>query len=325
MHQRLLNRLCRSALVLALCSAAATASANDPIRIVVPFSPGGPADTLARALADHAAPKLGEVVIVENRPGAGNLVALDYVKRSKPDGRTLFFTSPSPFNLYPLTYRKLNYDHAKDFVPVAQVAEFTNGLAASVAHPYRTAREYVDYLKQNPTRGQIGVTALGSGNHMATVVLGDLSGVKTEPVSYKGGAAMAADLIGLHLPAAMDNIGSFLQMHRAGKLRVIAITGTTRSKAAPDIPTFEELGLAGLDKSNGWYGLFAPAGSPKATLDRLEKALVEAANDPAIQAAFIERGLEIGGRSGESLGTRIRQELETWAPIVRTSGFVVTD
>ncbi|WP_051237135.1 tripartite tricarboxylate transporter substrate-binding protein [Ottowia thiooxydans] len=307
--------------LVALAIGMSTAQAAQPIKLIVPFAAGGVGDALARGIGEQLSSTLGESVVVENRPGAGNLIGLEYTKSQPADGRTIFLTSPSPFNLYPLTYKKLNYDADKDFIPVAEVAEFTNSFVTSVNQSFKTLPGYIEEVKKNPAKAQIGVTALGSGNHMATVILSGLVGVKLEPVTYKGGALIMNDLMGGHLPMGLDNSGSFIQSHHAGKIKVIATTGPQRSRALPDVPTLGELGLKGFEMANGWYAFYVRAGTPRATVDKLESAFLKAAADPKMKEKFAPMGLEINGRSGASVSSRITAEREAWRPVVLKSGY----
>jgi tripartite-type tricarboxylate transporter receptor subunit TctC len=301
------------------------AQAAGPLRIVVGFPPGGPLDALGRALAEQL--RLGgeEQVLVENKPGASTRLSIEYVKRAPPNGRTILLSSGAPLVLFPMTYRQLTYDVERDFIPVAHLVEVPTVISTSSDRPYKTLPQYVAWLRANPTQSSVGLTSLGGALHFATVGMSKSIGVPLTPVSYKGGAPLATDLVGGHIPLATDALASQLELHRAGKLRILAVSGTRRNAALPDIPTVREAGIDGFDHANAWYGAFVPAGTPADVVQRLERALIAAVQQPQVKAMLERLGLEPTGLPGSALARTMRTERAFWAPLVQASGFKSED
>jgi tripartite-type tricarboxylate transporter receptor subunit TctC len=301
--------------------APAHAQGAEPLRLVVGFPPGGALDTLARALAEQL--RLGgeEQVIVDNRPGAASRISIEYVKRSPPNGRTVLLSSNAPLVIFPMTYRQLAYDAQRDFVPVAHLAEVPTVISTGADKPYRTLREYVAWVRANPSQGNVGLTNLGGLLHFAVLGMGKSIGVPLKPVAYKGGAPLATDLVGGHVPLSTDALASQLELHRAGKLRILAVSGTRRLASLPDIPTAREAGVEGFEHANASYSAFVPAGTPSAVVQRLEKAFVAAMQQPQVRAAMTRAGMEATGLPGATLTRMLDGEREFWRPVVQASGF----
>lgn len=301
--------------------AGAAAHADAPIRLVIGFPPGGALDSLARSLAEDMRTTLKEPVLVENRPGASTRISIEAVKAARPDGRTILLGSTPPFVLFPMTYARLNYDVDKDFLPVAHLAIVPSVLSAGAGQPFKTVPEYVAWIKKNPAGASVGLTNLGGGLHFSVLQLSKAIGVPLAPVTYKGGAPLATDLVGGHVPLSADALASQLELHRAGKLRVLGVAGTRRLSWLPDVPTIKESGYDAFDRANAAYAAFVPAGTPKDVAARLEAALLAAMRNPQVRAQVDRMGLEPTGLPGAEVTRIMNEDRAYWRPIVKASGF----
>ncbi|MGO4328060.1 tripartite tricarboxylate transporter substrate-binding protein [Cupriavidus sp. 2TAF22] len=299
---------------------AATGSTT-PLRLVVGFPPGGALDILGRSLAEQLRLAGMGPVIVENRPGASTRISIDYVKRSQPNGRTVLLSSNAPMVIFPMTYRRLDYDVDRDFIAVAQLAEVPTVISAGADRPYKTLREYVSWVRANPSQGSVGLTSLGGTLHFAILGMGRTVGVPLRPVAYKGGAPLVTDLVGGHVPLATDALASQLELYRAGKIRILAVSGTHRNAALPDVPTVREDGIDAFDHANASYSAFVPAGTPPEVVQRLEQAFVAAMQKPEMKALLPRVGLEATGLPGAAVTRTLHAEREFWRPLVQASGF----
>lgn len=301
--------------------AGAAAHADAPIRLVIGFPPGGALDSLARSLAEDLRATLKEPVLVENRPGASTRISIEAVKAARPDGRTILLGSTPPFVLFPMTYARLNYDVDKDFIPLAHLAIVPSVLSAGADQPFKTVPEYVAWIKKNPAGASVGLTNLGGGLHFSVLQLSKAIGVPLAPVTYKGGAPLATDIVGGHVPLAADALASQLELHRAGKLRILGVAGTRRLSWLPDVPTIKESGYDAFDRANAAYAAFVPAGTPKDVAARLEAALLAAMRNPQVRAQVDRMGLEPTGLPGAEVTRIMNEDRAYWRPIVKASGF----
>jgi tripartite-type tricarboxylate transporter receptor subunit TctC len=293
---------------------------NGPVRILVGFPPGGESDVIARLVADRMKAALGVPVIVENKPGANGMLAAEALKNAAPDGNTLM-VSPIAVTIFaPLTHAKLRYDPIKDFAPVSLAANFEMALAVGPGSPAKTLHEYIAWARANPTRATYGVPLAGGPTHFFGAMLGRTTGVDLAVVPYKGSAPLVNDLLGGQVPAAITVLSQLLKYHEAGKLRVLATSGSQRSGLAPDIPTFRELGFESLT-GTGWQAFHTTAGTPRPIIDRLSAAIASAIRSPEIVARLLALGLEPVGSTPDELARRITADASRWAPIVRASGF----
>ena len=299
---------------------ASTGGAN-PLRLVVGFPPGGALDTLARSLAEQLRVGGEEQVIVENRPGAATRISIEHVKRSPPNGRTVLLSSNAPLVIFPMTYRNLAYDVDRDFIPVAHLAEVPTVISAGADRPYRTLQEYVSWVRTNKSEASVGLTSLGGTLHFAVLGMARTVGVPLSPVAYKGGAPLVADLIGGHVPLSTDALASQLELHRAGKVRILAVSGTRRNASLPDVPTAREAGIDAFDHANASYSAFVPAGTPAEVVQRLERAFVAAMQQAQVRSAMARAGLEATGLPGAAVTRTLNTERDFWRPLVQASGF----
>jgi tripartite-type tricarboxylate transporter receptor subunit TctC len=316
----LLKTLLLSASI-ALVGTAAHAESTVPIRLIIGVPPGGALDNLARSLAEDLRTTLKEPVLVESRPGASTRISIQAVKTAPPDGRTILIGSTPPFVLFPMTYARLNYDVDKDFIPVAHLANVPTVVSTGADQPFKTIPEYVAWIKKNPANASVGLTNLGGGLHFSVLQLSKAVGVPLTPVSYKGGAPLATDIIGNHVPMGTDALASQLELHRSGKLRILGVAGIKRLSWLPDVPTIKESGYDAFDRANAAYAAFVPAGTPKEVVAKLETALLAAMRNPQVRGQVDRMGLEPTGLPGADLKRIMAEDRAYWRPIVQASGF----
>ena len=305
----------------ALASLPAAAQAPDITRIVVGFAPGGALDALARVMAEKLRVSLGGTVLVENKPGGSARLALVAVKNAAPDGKTILLSSPSPVSIFPLTYSKLGYDPDKDLIPLAHLTELRVVASTGVNQPYKTITEYVNWVRDKPADQGVGLVTMGSPIHFGLLSMSKTTGIPLTPVPYKGSPPILTDLVGGALPLSIDTIGGQMELYRAGKIRFLGVSGTERSPLFPEVPTLKEAGIPGFEVASSWFGAFLPAGTPPATVARLEKAFIEAAKNPEVRAKMALLAMEMTGLPGSKLRQIIQQERAHWKPIAEASGF----
>ncbi len=305
---------------LALC-AVSSAAAQTPIKLLVGFPPGGGTDVIARVLADKLKDQLGVPVVVENRAGAGGQLAAQALKAAAPDGNTLFLSHDHSVSILPLTLKNPGFEPAKDFTPVAGFATFVNAVALSGGTNAKGYAEFIALLKSQGSKGAMGIPAPASTPEFLTKVLGQQNGLALQPVPYRGSAPMIADMLGNQIPAGIGSVPDFIENHKAGKLRVVAVAGDKRQAVMPDVPTLSELGVKGFEDAP-YYGIFAPAGTSKAFTEKFSDALAKVIAMPDVRERLTNMGLAVGHMSAEQLGTRERAYAGAWAKVIRDSGFV---
>jgi len=311
--------------LIALGAGFAHADSNAPIRLIVGFPPGGALDNLARAMAEELRTTLKEPVLVENRPGASTRISIEAVKTSRPDGRTILIGATPAFVFFPLTYAQLNYDVDKDFIPLAHLANVPSIVSTGATQPYKTIPEYITWIKKNPDQASVGMTNLGGGLHFSVLQLSKAIGVPLTAVTYRGGAPLATDIIGDHVPIGTDALASQLELHRSGKLRILGVAGTRRLSWLPDVPTIKEAGYDAFDRANAAYAAFVPASTPKDIVTKLEDAFLAAARSPRVRTQLDRMGLEPTGLPGTEVTRVMKEDREYWRPIVKASGFKSED
>jgi tripartite-type tricarboxylate transporter receptor subunit TctC len=293
-----------------------------PIRILVGFPPGGSTDIVARIFSDKLRELLGRPIVVENRPGNGGQVAAIQLKNAAPDGTTVMLTIDHTHVTIPLTFKDPGYDPLKDFTPIVGVAQYYNAMAASAKTDIRDLKGLAAWMKANPTQHNFGIPAAGSIPQFAGLIVGKALGVEMLPIPYKGGAPLVQDLIGGQIPIGFGSLTELIEHHRAGRLRVLAVSGTQRARAAPEIPTFQELGLKGIDK-NPWLAFFGPAGLPPAFVTNFNAAVRNAMLTPESKERFLTLGIEATPTQPEELRAWVEDALKHWGPVIRDSGYVL--
>ena len=291
------------------------------IKLMVGFPPGGGTDAIARILADKLKDQLGSNIIVENRAGAGGQLAAQALKAAPADGSVLFLSHDHTISILPLVLKNPGFDPAQDFAPVAGFATFANGLALSGGTPARSVAEYVAWVRaQGQGKGTVGVPAPASTPEFFVKVIGEKYKLDLQAAPYRGSAPMMGDMLGNQIAAGIGSVPDFIENHKAGKIRMVAVIGDKRQAILPEVPTFAELGLAGFEDLP-YYGVFAPRGTPKATLERFSDALAKVIAQPEVRERLTAMGLSVGHMSAEQLARRERAYSATWARIIRASGF----
>ncbi len=286
---------------------------NRPLRMVVPLAPGGSADLLARFLAPGLTERLGRPVVVENRAGAGGHIGSEFVAKSPPDGHILL-TAGIPQAIGMSLYKKLTYDMAKDLVPVIQGATFPSLIAVHPSLPVRSMKELLALAKSRPGELNYGANT-GSPNHLGM----ELLGVKMSHIPYKGAGPVVTDLIAGHIHIASLGFPPALPHVQSGRLRALAVTGVERSRQLPNLPTVAESGVPGYNVTS-WYGVFAPAGTPREIVARLNAESTAVLKSPDIAGKLTALGAEVATTTPEEFGRIVRDEIAKWAKVVQATG-----
>ena len=312
----------RATLALLACLAAPLGWAQTtPIRVLVGFPAGGGTDAIARILAEKLKDPLGVPIVVENRAGAGGLIAAQALKAAQPDGNVFFMSHDHTISILPLVMKTPGFDPAHDFVPVAGFATFVNALAVSGATPAKSVNDYVAWVRnQGAGKGTVGIPAPASVPEFLVKVIGQKYGVDLQAAPYRGSAPMMADMLGNQIAAGVASVPDFIENHKAGKVRIVAVLGASRQAVLPDVPTFAELGLSGLEVIP-YYGFFAPAGTPKAAIDKFSDALAKVLTLPEVREQLTAMGLSVGFMSQQQLASRERAYSQAWTKIIKSSGF----
>jgi tripartite-type tricarboxylate transporter receptor subunit TctC len=292
---------------------------EQPIRIIFPFAAGGSGDGLARLIADKMRAGLNRPVLVESRTGASGRLGVQAVKAAAPDGNTLLITPIAPMAIYQHVYPSLDYDPIADFAPLAQVATFDFGVAVGPHIAAKSLQELVAWAKANPTQANYGIPAAGSLPHFLGVMFGRTAGLDLRAVPYRGSAAALTDLIGGQIAMVFTTTSDLAEMHKAGRIRMLATSDAQRSPFVPELPTFRE---AGYDlQATGWYGMFAPARTPADVVERLNSVIVAAVRSPDVRERMLAFGLQPTGTSAQDFAEIQKADSARWAPHVKASGF----
>jgi tripartite-type tricarboxylate transporter receptor subunit TctC len=318
-HRRLpLVALAVGAIVLAAAPAVAQL-VDQPIRIIFPFAAGGSGDALARLIADKIRGELNRPVVVENRTGGAGRIGVLAVKNAAADGSTLLLTPIAPMSVYQHVYPSLDYDPIADFAAVSQLGTFDFGLAVGAKVPAKTLNELIAWVKANPAQASFGSPAAGTLPHFLGVMFGRAAGLDLRHIAYKGSAATLTDVVAGHVPMMITTNSDLVQMHKDGRIRVLATSDRQRSRFLPDVVTFRE---AGFDLvANGWYGMFAPAKTPTDIVDRYSKVIAAAVQSSDIKSRLEGFGLTPTGTSARVLADIQKRDAALWAPAVKASGF----
>lgn len=319
-RRRLVSTLLAGA-TLACIAAPGLAQAQDypskPVRMVLPFPPGGVTDLLARALAEKMAVRLGQPVIVDNRPGAGTVLASDTVARAPADGYTLLLAASS-IGTAPLLYEKVGYDAIKSFAPVTQVASVVHILAINPKLPVKNVGELLAYARQNPGKLNYGSTGMGTSTHLEMELFKNMGQAFLVHIPYKGSGPALIDMVAGQVDVMFDAWGSSGPFVKSGKLRALAVTTGQRSAAVPDLPTVAESGLKGYE-AMPWLGLMAPAGTPAPAINRIHGAVAEILKEPEMQEKFRNWGLDIIGNTPAEFASFLRKDIAQWDKVIKTA------
>lgn len=325
-----LNRrlaLATTALLLAAASMnghAQTGWPNKPVRIVVPFAPGGTTDILARAVAPELSKAFGQQFVVENKGGAGGNLGAEAVAKSAPDGYTLLMGTVGTHGINRALYPKLPYDPFTDFAPITLVAAVPNVMVvpadAARANNIHTVQDFIRLAKSRPGKLNMGSSGNGTSIHLAGELFKSQTGVFMTHIPYRGSGPALLDLVGGQVDVMFDNLPSAMQLIKSGKLKALAVTSLTRSAALPDVPTIEEAaGLKGFEATS-WFGLLAPAGTPSDIVNRVQQEVARALSTPGIKEKMLSQGAVPSGSTPAQFASLIESEHKKWAIVVKVSG-----
>jgi tripartite-type tricarboxylate transporter receptor subunit TctC len=290
-----------------------------PVRLIVPFTPGGSTDILARAIGQKLTEAWGQSVVIDNRPGAGGIVGMEIVAKAAPDGYTLVMGHIGTLAANPALYKNLPYDPVRDFAPVTLVARVPNVLVVGPAVSSRNVGELLALAKSRPGKLDYGSGGNGSAAHLATEYFKLKAGIDVQHVPYKGTAPALADLLGGQIAFVITGLPPVLQHAQAGKLRILGVASAQRLKQFPDIPTIAESGVPGYEATQ-WYGILAPAGTPKDLVAKLNVDTVKALRDPSVAEKLAAEGADPVGSGSDEFGAFIKSEMELWGKVIRATG-----
>jgi tripartite-type tricarboxylate transporter receptor subunit TctC len=297
-----------------------TAHAQDypikPIRIVVPYSPGGGTDTVARLMAAHMSNSLGQQVIVENKAGASANIGTEFVAKAPADGYTILVTAPN-FTTSEALFDKLGW-RFEDFIPLIHLVRYGNFLVAAPGTPFTSLEQMIARAKSAPGALSFGSAGTGSNSHLAMELLAQRTAINVPHIPYKGSGPLKTDLLGSHLPLGVDGLGGLSELIRSGKLKPLAVLASKRSTLAPEIPSLGDFGIQDVD-GNGWYGALLPAGTPAAVVNKLHSAFAAALNAPEIKDRMTTIGVEPVGGSKEDFKNYLTGERRKWAQVISTA------
>jgi tripartite-type tricarboxylate transporter receptor subunit TctC len=315
----------RRALVALACTvalaghAAAESYPDRPIKVILPYTPGSPNDVVARLIGPPASVKLGQPLVIENRPGGGTSIGIKAVMSAEPDGYTLLFSNSPTHFLLPIASKSINYEPLKDFVPIATAASGGLMLVVAPEVPAKTVKEFAAYAKANP-----GKINFGFGQGTLPQLVGEMfklaAGVQIANIPYKGGAQAIPDMLGGRIQMNIGTISTLAPLVRQGKLRALAVTSRERNPQLPDVPTMAESGFPDVE-STTTYGLFGPAGMPKEAVDRINAAVNESLKEPEVRTAIARIGFDPHGGTPEDFAKLLASQMKNWIPIVKQTGF----
>jgi tripartite-type tricarboxylate transporter receptor subunit TctC len=305
-----------AALLMAPNAGVAQTYPNKPVRLIIPFAPGGVADVIARPIADRLSRSLGQPVVVESRAGATGTLGAAYVAQSAPDGYTLLLGTTNEIAMSPTLYQSLPYDPRTAFAPITSVAVFPNVLVVGKDTPFKTLADLIAAAKDKPGTLTFASSGIGSTNHLSAELFKREANINILHVPYKGGGPALIDVSGGHVTAMFATLPSAVSLIQSGVIRALAVTGSHRSDILPEVPTVIEAGLPGVVVTT-WNGVLAPAGTPPGLLERLHKALADAVAEPSLKAAFAAVGAETELITPQEFAARIRTDFDRWSLVIK--------
>ncbi len=305
-------------------SALAQQYPTKPVTVVVPFTPGGSSDITARTVAAKLQESLGQTFIIDNKPGANGSLGGKFVANAAPDGYTLFVGSIGVFAINQVLYKDLGYDTAKSFELLSVAVRTPNALVTRADFPANTLKEFVDYVKKNPGKVSFASSGTGSSDHLTAALFWQKTGTTGIHVPYKGGSAAHLDIIAGNADCSFQNLGSITQHVKGGKMKLLAVTGSTRDASVPNVPTMTEAGVPGIEVYS-WQAFVAPKGLPQNVKDRLQPALIAAIKHPDTVKKFNDMGFEVVGNSPAEFGKFLNDELARWKQVVDAGGIKQSD
>jgi tripartite-type tricarboxylate transporter receptor subunit TctC len=310
---------------MALCAAGPALAADypaRPIKLVVPYAPGGGADGVARIVGKKVSENIGQAVVIENKGGAGAILGTDMVAKADPDGYTLLLGQSGPISINPAVYKSLPYDAVKDFAPITMTTAYPYMLVVNSELPAKTLQEFVALAKSKPDAMNYGSTGVGAANHLVAELFNGKAGLKMTHVPYRGTALAVGDLLGGQLTLVFGDPISVLAHIKSGKLRALAVTSLERSPVAPDVPTVAEGGYPGFE-ALAWHGILAPARTPPAVVGKLNQEIVSALRDPDTKALLVNQAMQAVGSSPEVFTAFMRKDIATWKAVATTAKVTV--
>jgi tripartite-type tricarboxylate transporter receptor subunit TctC len=304
-----------ASLLISLPTIALAVYPEKSIRIIVGFTPGGTADSIARLLASNMSARLGQNMVVENKPGANGVLATEFVQRAAPDGYTIFFTSIG-HAVNPSLYKDAKYDPVKDFSPIGQVLSAPNVLVVPGTSPFNSVKDLISFAKANPNKLDFASSGGGASVHLSGELFKQIAGIEMTHVPYKGTGSLLPDLISGTVSMSFPNLPSAMPFIQNGKLKALGVTTAKRSAAAPQISTIAEAGVAGYDMST-WYGLIGPANMPPEVIKRLNLELRNVLQDPQVRSKMLSQGVDPVISTPEAFATFIQEETKTWAALLK--------
>lgn len=319
MKRKTLLLLASVALGLSALPSLTMAQDKQPIKIWVGFPPGGSVDVVARILAERMRTTLDQNVIVDNKPGAGGRIILGDLKRATADGNTLVLAPSGALVIFPWLYKNLGYDPIKDFSPIARVTTFDFAVTAGPGAPAGDLKSVMTWLKANPTKANFATSGAGTVPHFAGILLSNEVGIPFTHVAYKGGAPAAQDLLAGQIPLMVDTASETIEHHRAGKLKILAVTGEARSSALPEVPTLKELGINVV--ADAFFGLYGPANMAPDRVQKISDAVAQALNNPEVQARIRGFGLVPSYSNAQGLTSTQASHYKRWEAPIKASGY----
>jgi tripartite-type tricarboxylate transporter receptor subunit TctC len=305
-----------AATVLPLSAQAADAFPTKPIRIIVAYTPAGTTDILARLVGQKMSEAWGQPVITDNRAGAAGNIGTEVAARATPDGHTLIMGTAGTHGINVSLYRKLGWHPVKDFAPVSLVAMVPNIMVVNNSLPVKSVKEFITHVKANPGKLSYGSPGNGSTAHLSMELFKSMTGTSIVHIPYKGSAGVLADVMGGQIAVTIDNMPPYIPQVKAGKIRALAVSSAKRSSALPELPSIAEAGVPGYD-SGAWFGLLAPAGTPKAVVDKLSAETARIIRMPDINRRVSEQGAEPVGGKPEEFAALIKTEIAKWAKVIQ--------
>lgn len=290
-----------------------------PVRLIVPFAPGGPMDILSRSLGESIAGRMGQQLVIDNRGGASGSIGAEIVARAAPDGYTLLAGHSGTHVVNVTLFKRLPYDPVRDFSPISLTATLPMALLVHPSVPAKSVRELIAYAKSRPGALNYATASSGGPTHMSAVLLTTMAGIDIVHVPYNGNAAALNDTIAGRVQLMFSNLLTASPLASAGKLRMLAVTTGKRTQQAPDLPTVAESGLPGYDYTP-WFGMFAPAGTPRSVIQRLNSEIITSIESPGMQVKFGHQAIDLVTSTPQALDALIRAEIPKWRKIVRDSG-----
>ncbi len=290
-----------------------------PLRLIVPTAPGGGTDFTGRLVAAKLSESLGQQVVVENRGGGGGSVGADNAAKSTPDGYTLLLGSIATHAVNPALYKKLPYDHIKDFAPVSLIGTVPNALVVHPSVPAKSVQEFIAYAKANPGKINYGSSGVGSPPHLSMELLRSLTGINLVHVPYKGAGPALADLLGGQVQAMCTSLAGLINFIKSGRVRALGVTTAKRNPQLPDVPTIVESGIPGYEVTI-WYAVFAPVATPRAIVQKLNTEMVKALNSPEMKERMALQGMDPAPSTPAELAAFVKVETAKWAKAAKDSG-----